>query len=163
MIFLRREETAKASALIDKATLLGRQAVIRHRVVLIRGDLATKQGEYSTAIRLYQEAVRLNQHYGGEAYELDDLYHRLGFAYLAQGDLTQAEAEFEKSFALKQGGGMIELIRGKYGLARVAQARGEIDKAIQLARQVLGELSQLQVSHRLLKQITDFLRDLEAN
>ncbi len=49
----------------------------------------------------------------------------------------------------------------KYGLARVALAKGERDKARQIAQEVLNDLSRTVTSHRLLNEIQGFLKSLE--
>lgn len=160
-VYLMQEDIVKASELIDKAMLIECRLMIQRRVTVTAGELAYRKQDYQAAITLYKDAIRLEQQYDGEGEEIQ--HQLLGFAYLAQGELAQAEAEFEELSDLKQQTGTIEAIYQKYGLACVAQAKGEIDKAVQLAQEALEAILRLHIDHRLQKEIEDFLSKLEAS
>jgi hypothetical protein len=53
------------------------------------------------------------------------------------------------------------MTHSKYGLARVAKAKGERERAHQLAIEALDYLSHAATSHRLVNQIQDFLKEIE--
>jgi hypothetical protein len=83
--------------------------------------------------------------------------------YLANGDFLQAEHSFLEILRGEQDPITIEIVYAKYGLAQVAKARGERDKAHHLALEAWNDLSRSVTSHRILNQIQDFLKSLEVN
>src|SRR5438067_657605 len=108
-------------------------------------------------MRFYESAHQISIQYGGE-----EDYYRLGNVYLASGDLIQAEAYFNKVLDIEQHFGTDEVLYAKYGLARIAQAKGETDKARQIAQKVLNDLSRTATFHRLLNEIQNFLKSQES-
>jgi tetratricopeptide (TPR) repeat protein len=160
---LYQENLAKALECIEMALALDCRPVIRYRINMIAGEVEHKHHRYQEAITLYKEAARLAQQYEGEEQGADELSFRLGFVYLAQRDLAQAEAMFRGISSIKSRRDTLETIYGKYGLACVAQANGEIIYARQLAEDALVTVSRFRVGHRLQKEIKDFLASLEAH
>ncbi len=128
---------------------------------MVAGDIAHKKNENVGALKHYENALHTNLQYKVEG-EDAELYYRLGSVYLADGDLVRAENAFNKVLDIEQDHLIIEEIYAKYGLARIAQAKGEKDTARQLAQEALDSLARSVSSHRLLDQIQGFLKSLEA-
>ncbi len=159
-VYLRREDLTKAATEINKAMLIPCRPVIQSRLCMIAGDIAQERGDYPEAIKLYRDAIRIGQEYE----DITESRYRLGFAYLGLEELAQAEVEFNKVLMIgeEQRSITIETIYAQYGLAHVAKARNEIDQARWLAQEASAELSRLHPEHRLLNEIDDFLKHLEA-
>ena len=158
-VYLEQDDILQASSIIDKAMSLDSLPIVRIRVYMMAGNVAHKKDNHSRAIELYKKAVQINLEYGGE-HEIMDIRYDLGLAYLAQGNIQQAEAEFN---SLKQHEVTIKQLRARFGLARIAQAKGNPNKAHQLAQKMFDDLSRLLPSHRLLKEVTDFLHSLDES
>jgi len=155
-VYLDQDNVSEASSMIDQAISIDCQSMVGTRVYMIAGDVVHKKGDHVAAIRLYKEAVRISSEYGGDGQEIE-MYYQFGFAYLAMGQFEQAEAQFKK---IKEQG-IIDGKYAKFGLAKVAQAKSQTDEATKLAQEVFEDLSHLVPTHRLLKQVTAFLRELE--
>ena len=136
--------------------------LIQHRAYTIAASIAQEKNDNQEAIRLYESAIPFGQEYGGEGMGFE-LNYRLGFAYLANGDLAYAESMFNEEVLVGEPAGVtIEVLYAKYGQACVARAKGERDKALQLGVEAKEQLSRLVHSHRLLNQLDDFLKSLEV-
>jgi len=159
-IYVYQGDLVRAAELLTRTRRTAGRPVIQHRVTKILGELAQKQGHYQVAIAHYEDAYRLTEQYGGEVQEDNELRFRLGFTYLAQGKLAQAETAFQGIASVKDHVDTLESIYGKYGLARVAHAKGEISKAHKLAQEALDTISRFRVGHRLRKEVKDFLSGL---
>jgi LuxR family glucitol operon transcriptional activator len=159
--FLEEGNLAQASAFIDNVVSLECRPVIQCRRDVVAGDIAYRQQNYTEAIRLYEKAHWIGQQYGSEGADID-LRYRLGNAHFANGNLEAAEAHFNLALAREQQYITHETSYAKYGLACIAQGKGERDKARQLALEALSDLSRSVSSHRLLSQVQDFLKSLEA-
>jgi LuxR family transcriptional regulator, glucitol operon activator len=161
-VSLEQDEVEKASVFMSQIEPTRCKPVIQHRIYTIAGDIANKKRNYIEAIRLYEKAVILTQEYRGEGIDIE-LNYRFGFVYLAIRDLERAEADFARRVLYGERYGInIDILYSKYGQACVARAKGERDKALQLARETKEELSRLVNSHRLLNQLADFLKSLEV-
>jgi LuxR family glucitol operon transcriptional activator len=160
--FLEHGDIAEAAEVIEKVLDLECTPLIRCRVNMVAGDIAVKKNNYLEAIPLYEAATRVTQ--AEEDADFDaTLRYRLGSAYLANMELTHAEEEFKKVPDLEQQGVNILVMYTKYGLARVAWARGNKEEARRLAQDILEVLSRFTSSHQLLSQINTFLNNLEAD
>ncbi len=154
--FLEQGDLAEASALIDKVVSLECKPVIQYRVNTTAGNIAYRKNDIAEAKRLYESAYQISIGYGREG-----TGNRLADMYLAIGDFIQAEAYFTKAIDMQQHFGFKRILYAKYGLARVALAKGERDKAREIAQEVLSDLSRTVTSHKLLNEIRDFLKGLE--
>jgi hypothetical protein len=67
--------------------------------------------------------------------------------------LGKAETYFNEMLDMDLHFSFDEAPYAKYGLARVALAKGERDKARQIAQEVLNDLSRTVTSHKLLNEI----------
>ena len=160
-MFLEQGDVENAVAFMNQVDSTKCKPVIQYRAYTIAGNIAQVKNDNHEAIRLYEKAILLSNEYGGEGIGFE-LHYRLGFAYLANGDLERAEAVFNKEVLVDElAGDTIEVMYAKYWQATVARAKGERDKALQLARETREELSRLVNSHRLLNQLDDFLKSLE--
>jgi tetratricopeptide (TPR) repeat protein len=148
-----------AAPLIEKAISIQCEPIVKSRVLLTAGELAQKKQETMRAIGYYIDAITIIEEYES-AEEHYDVRYRLGFAYLAGGELEKAEAEFNTLTSLTQQFITIAGLYGKYGLASVAKSRGEIDNARRFAEETRNTLSRLHTSHRLRKEIRGFLAGL---
>jgi predicted negative regulator of RcsB-dependent stress response len=158
-IFLEQGDLVEASVLIDKVVSLEYKPIIQKFVSAIAGDIAYGKNNMAEAMRHYKNAYQIgNILYEGEVVELLD---RLGNVYLAIGDIVQAEASFKQSLNTKPDFGEYHMPYAKYGLARVAQVKGERDKARQIAQEILTDLSRAFTAHKLLNEIHIFLKSLE--
>ncbi len=153
--FLERGDLAAASALMEKVTSLEYKPVIQWRVNMLACDIASKKNNYAEALKLYERAYQISMQYGGEENNA-----RLGNVYLAMGDLIQAENCFNKALDKTKHFNTEEAPHAKYGLARVALAKGERDKAHQIAQELLNDLLRTVTSHKLLNEIQIFLKNL---
>ena len=155
-VFLEQGDIAEAAAAIEKALDLECTPLIRCRVNMVAGDIAVREENYLEAIQLYETATRITQE--EEDIDFDTiLRYRLGSAYFANGELTAAETEFKKVHSSEQQGVNIMVMYTKYGLARVAWARGDKEQARRLAQEILEVLSPFTNSHQLLSLINPFL------
>jgi len=157
MTFLDQGDLAKASELMDKVASFEYKPIVHYRVSMVAGDILYKRNNITEAIKIYKSVYQISMQYGGE-----DVHSHLGNAYLASGDLIQAEACFNEVLAIEQHFGTSAAPYAKYGLARVALAKGERDKARQIAQELLDDLSRTVTSHRLLNEIHRFLESLES-
>jgi len=153
-----KEDLAEAAALLAKASELEPKCtpVICHRVLVLKGDLAYKKGQYPAAIELYQTAENVWRPYmvDGDT-DMAGVYRKLGFSYLAYGDLNQAEAKFSEVIAYKGQGGVLNDCQAKFGLAQVLKAYGGQDEsAYRWARDAREGLS---FQHPLRKKIDEFI------
>jgi serine/threonine protein kinase/tetratricopeptide (TPR) repeat protein len=154
--FLEQGDIAEAAATIEKALDLECTPLIRCRVNMVAGDIAVREENYIEAIQLYETATRITQE--EEDIDFDTiLRYRLGSAYFANRELTAAESEFKKVHSSEQQGVNIMVMYTKYGLARVAWARGDKEQARRLAQEILEVLSPFTNSHQLLSLINPFL------
>lgn len=161
-VFLEEENLAEASALIDKVLSLECRAVIQCRIDVVAGDIAYTKNNNAEAMRLYENAHRIGKQYGSEGEDID-LHYRLGNVNLASGDLVTADAYYNMALEIAHRYNTHETVYAKFGLARIAQIKGERDKARRLAQEALNDLLRAVTSHRLLNEIQDFLKSLEAD
>lgn len=160
-MFVEQGEVKRASEFMNKIEPTRCHPVIRNRACIVAGDIAFRKKNSLEAIQLFEMAIRIGQEYGGEG-DFESFF-RLGLVYLANRDLEKAETHFNKArLSMEYYGITLELINSLYGLARVAKAKGERDKARQLALEGLDYLSRAAPSHWLLKQIRVFLQSLET-
>jgi LuxR family glucitol operon transcriptional activator len=160
-VYLQQEAIEKATVFIEKALSIECRSVIRYRVAEVGGELAHKKRDYPVAIRLFRDAIHFEQEYGGEAQPVPRAHFRLGFTYLAQGDLAQAEAVFGQVSAFDSRADTIEALFGKFGLAHVAKMKNEVDKARRLFQEASDAFSRLHIYHQELHEIANSLKDLE--
>lgn len=159
---LEQSKVEDASAIMDQVLPFEYKPVIQVRVNLIAGDIAYAKKQYIEALKYYKDAFDISsRNYETGGFADWDVYHRWGFACLANGDLEKAGELFR--FVIDNSRFVsIETIRAKYGLACIAQKRGEKDEARHLAQQALDELNRAAASHRFRGQIQQFLDDLTA-
>jgi len=155
-VFLEQGNLAEASVLIDKVISLECWPITQQHISIIAGDIAYRKNDFSEARKFYKNADRISIRYGGEGGDI-----RLGNAYLASGDLMQAEACFNEAFDRWQHLAVDRIPYAQYGLARVALAKGERDQARRIAQAALNNLARTVTSHRLLNEIRSFLENLE--
>jgi tetratricopeptide (TPR) repeat protein len=161
-IRLEQSKVEDASAIMDQVLPFEYKPVIQVRVNLIAGDIAYAKKQYIEALKYYKDAFDISSHnYETGGFADWDVYHRWGFACLAIGDIEKAAELFR--FVIDNSRFVsIETIRAKYGLACIAQKRGEKDEARHLAQQALDELNRAAASHGFRGQIQQFLNDLTA-
>jgi LuxR family transcriptional regulator, glucitol operon activator len=159
---LEQSKVEDASAIIDQVLPFEYGPVIQVRVNLIAGDIAYAKKQYIEALKYYKDAFDIsNRNYETGGFADWDVYHRWGIACLAIGDTEKAGELFR--FVIDNSRSVsIETIRAKYGLACIAQKRGEKDEARHLAQQALDELNRADASHRFHVQIQQLLNDLTA-
>jgi len=155
-IQIERGNIAEASTLIDKSIAIARSSTCRVRVNRVAGDIARKKGNYAEAVKFYGK-VRHNLLQEGKLGEIEAkevVNNLLGLTYLDSGNIEKAEISFNNMlFDEEQDNTSIGVVNTKYGLARVAQARGERDKARQLAQEAWDIFSCQLTSHRLLQSL----------
>lgn len=154
--FLEQGNLAEASALLDKVISLECWPITQQHISITAGDIAYRKNNFLEAREFYKNADRISIRHGGEGGDI-----RLGNAYLADGDLTQAEAYFKEAFNRWQHLAVDRIPYAQYGLARVALAKGERDKARQMAEAVLDDLVRTAPSHKLTDEIRNLLKGLE--
>lgn len=152
---LEQGNLAEASALIDTLLPLKCWPITEQHISNTAGDIAYRKKNFSEAMKFYKIADRISIQYGGEGGDI-----RLGNAYLANGDLMQAEACFREACDRWQHLAVDRIPYAQYGLARVALAKGAKDKARQMAEAVLDALTRTVPSHKLMNEIRDFLQSL---
>ena len=86
---------------------------------LTAGQLAYWQGDSAAGRRFAENGLRLSRDLGDRAGETRSLF-RLGFACLADGELTKARASFEEALALSKEAGE------PYGIPHLLNAVGEV-------------------------------------
>ena len=159
--YLEQGDIDNASELINQALAVNCSPIVECRVYMVAGDVAYSKNNYLEAIRLYEHATRITQ--AEEDVDFDArLHYCLGSAYLADGDLVRAESEFSIVLDIEQQAINIVLIYAKYGLARVALAKGDREKTQFLAQEAREELSRSIASHQLLGQIENLLKALDT-
>jgi tetratricopeptide (TPR) repeat protein len=153
--FLGRGDLAEASMLINKVVSGEYKPVIQDRVITTAGHIAYKKNNYTEAMELYKSLSQI-----GKQYNDDGRYVHLGNVYLAMGEVKRAEDYFNEAIMIHSFN-HDEVMRAKYGIARVALARGERDKARQVALETLEDLLHTVGSHKLSNEIENFLKSLE--
>jgi tetratricopeptide (TPR) repeat protein len=158
-IFLEKQDLPQAIQHIETARSLDSQHVIYRRVLEIAGDIEQKKDNYQQAIQIYLQANQITRHYdpGNDMIDV-----RLGFAYLANGELAKAESVFEKLLVFRHEKSRDEIAKTTYGLACLAEQRNELDKARTLAEEALSELVRLRIEHKSIQEIETFLSKIEA-
>jgi glutamate/tyrosine decarboxylase-like PLP-dependent enzyme/tetratricopeptide (TPR) repeat protein len=112
-------------ALAEIHRLLGAQA--RHR-----GDLAADLENYERALRAYEQTE--------DARNAENARVSLGFAYAELGEYATARAHFDHALAQSERMGLdVIATRARQNLALVLSISGELDRAEELARQVISE------------------------
>lgn len=159
---LEQSKVEDASAIMGQVLPFEYKPVIQVRVNLIAGDIAYAKKQYIEALKYYEDAFDISRrNYENGGFADWDVYHRWGFACLAVNDIVKAEDLFR--FVIDNSRFVsIETIQAKYGLACIAQKRGEQDEAHHLAEHALDELNRADASHRFHGQIQQFLNDLAA-
>lgn len=160
--YLYNENMEQAVVLLEKSMLTDCSGVVRRRVLEVAGEIAYWQRDFRKAISLYFQARTIAAQYDPSGEIADRLYVELGQAYLAQDDLTQAETTFAEILTIGEHATLLEKVYAKFGLARIAQVRGQQENAHRLAHEVLGDLGRFRFrnDHRLYKEINDFLATL---
>jgi LuxR family glucitol operon transcriptional activator len=161
MLYLNRQNTERAERYIEQARSHRSQTIIQRRLLQAEGDLALQQKNHSAAIQHYQNARLLEIEYSPKGRGYSEWGYALGFVYLFQGELTQAEAEFAKHPNSPRMRWM-DFAKSRYGLACVAKAKGEYDTARYWATDALDRISKLRVNHRLMRDITALLEELDS-
>ncbi len=163
-IQLARKNVPQASELIHKSLALVRDPIYGIRVNKIAGDIARMQKQYTEALEFYKKAHHafLQQGEVGDV-EARELNYRFGLSYLDMEDIEQATISFKNILDNAPAKTTIGVVYTNFGLAQVAKAKGEWEKARQLAEEAMEALSYEITSHRLLKQIDNFLQSLEKN
>jgi tetratricopeptide (TPR) repeat protein len=159
--YLDQGYVEKASKELAKALSADCSSVIRGKVGMVAGDIAMKERNYPKAIQSYKEAIAAIQSVG-VGYEGSSLYYRLGGAYLAEGDIVQADAELKQMLTIYSQVTTDRVVYAEYGLARVAEQKGEIGQARTLAHQAHEQLSEMDRDHPLLREIEEFLDGLSS-
>lgn len=165
-VFLEQDQSEKASSWMSDIDLTHCGPLIQRRVYFISGDIAYKKKNYLEAIQHYEKAIQVSHVYDKDEKGFESLrpYNHLGLAYLANGNLEQAEVLFNKIIVtIKHFGITFEVVYAKYGLSKVAIAKGEREKAIKLAQEAKEDLFRLVTSHQFLKEIDDLLKELEED
>ena len=147
--FQRQHKPAEAEAEYQKALALYQQVGDRLNATRSLNNLAVMEKEHGhlkEAEARYQSALQTVRAYGdrwGESF----ITNNLGDLALAQeGGLDRAEAFFRKAQSLREAiGDQNGLVYTIMGLASVAQARGELDRAEMLERQCLEQARRTQL------------------
>lgn len=158
-VYLEQGKLEEASAEMVEAVSVPRRSVVQSHVSMTAGDLAHRNGDHEEAIKLYSDALQVGQQYGGPTAGFE-LHYRLGFAYLSAGDAAQAEIKFNQALDDERLGFTVEGLRAKYGLACVAQAKGDEDKARQLAQETMMMIPRLDIGHSWQSKIEELLNSL---
>lgn len=159
---LHQGNIEQALSWLDKAMSGHCSNVIRRRVLEAAGELAYWQHDFQKAINLYLQARTTAEEYGAAIDVGERVFFQLGLAYLAVGNLAQAEATFGEILANGQQATPTEKAYAKFGLAKIAQVRGQLEAAYRLAQEVLDALNRfnLRDEHRLYKDVENFLATL---
>ena len=149
-----REANKKISDALQKTTC---SPWIWHRVNMAAGDIAMKQGRFQAAHQHYSVCAKVASEYGdeGHGYQIGP---RLGLACLRLERFDEAETHFEDISHLEQI--TVGRMYAEYGLALVAHARGEFDKARDLLGKVRDQLSSRTSSSLLLRLINELSGEL---
>jgi len=147
--FQRQHKSAEAEAEYQKALAMYQQVGDQLNATRSLNNLAVMEKEHGhlqEAEARYQSALQIVRAYGdrwGESF----ITNNLGDLALAQeGGLDRAEAFFRKAQSLRESiGDQNGLVYTLMGLANVAQARGELDRAEMLERQCLEQARRTQL------------------
>lgn len=157
---LEMDESSEAERWIRQAQAIRCGPAADARVRLIAGEWAYRQGRYHEAVQIYREALHYSQQYNhlGDY----DWRYRLGFAYIATGDIAQAEATFQAMQRNDPAGLTVESAYARFGMARVHHARGDLLRAAELAQEAECQIRSLGAPQRLAHDLRDFMALLEA-
>ncbi|HEY0754843.1 MAG TPA: NB-ARC domain-containing protein [Ktedonobacteraceae bacterium] len=160
-IQLERDNLPRALEFINKSLALVQSSTYLIRVNKMAGDIARKQEQYAQALEFYTKARHafLQQGEVGDM-EARELNYRFGLTYLAIGDNAQAESSFKAILEHAPVTTTVGTVYTNFGLAQVAKARGDWEKARYLASYAREALTYKTTAHRLLKHIDNFLLSL---
>jgi tetratricopeptide (TPR) repeat protein len=136
------QEYAKAEKYLKEALEVARRVEDTKVVSADLGSLATlaaRQGRYDEAATYLQEALSLARQVG-DTWLLSAVLNERGELYLKQQRLDEAYAAFSESSTVSAEGSQEEVASARYGLARVAAARGDLAEARRLGRESLDML-----------------------
>ena len=128
---LRREDFVQAEAYAREGLSLARQIGHRERISLLLanlGDAVIHQGRHEQAESYLQEGLELARQIG-HPWLICYLLVDWGALHIEQQQLNLASATFQEALQLAQGVNQELVASALYGLARVAAASGENDKA----------------------------------
>lgn len=170
---LMQRKLPDATSWIKRAMALPCSPVVGSRVRIIAGEVALAQGEQfaahsqqgqrfgKEALRLFVEAQQLGLSYGGEENDME-WHYRFGLAHLLLGNWQQAETELQYIETISGVDPRMKLdaLYARFGLARLAAARSDFERALQLAESVRDELLPLVERHQLLERVRAFVSQL---
>jgi tetratricopeptide (TPR) repeat protein len=117
----------------------------------ILGDVAYNRGDLEQAITHYEQSLSTFRQIG-DPHGIADYCLSLAFVKIDQEEIDEAEDYLREALAIGRSiDAALVLIRAKYHLARVARARGDLDKAQADAKQVIEAAQQAGV--RLLEAL----------
>lgn len=158
-IQLFRKDIIQSEAAIEYALSLNCSSIIRYRVTRIAGEVALAKKDTSTAIELLTKARLLAKETENRNMAATD---SLGFAYLENGDVSQAKALFVEILEKNSHDFIIPIARATYGLACIAKKENQIMEARQLAEDTLDIISKFRIRHWLLDEVESFLADISS-
>lgn len=150
MIEIGESSLEEINELVSKAKNVRCRPWIMHRVSMAAGDVAMKQSRFAEAHEQYSRCAELVKSYGGEGHDYQIL-PRLGFACLALGQFEAAKAHFEQLAEFEQI--TVGHMYASYGLALLAQAKGELATARNLIEDLRAQILSRGGSSLLLKLI----------
>jgi tetratricopeptide (TPR) repeat protein len=128
-VALRREDYAQAEAFYQEGLALAQQMGYREAVSFLSanlGGVARRRGDYAQAQACLQEGLALARELGHRWY-IGCILRELGELHLDQQDLDAASVTFHEVQEVAQQVGVQEFVASAaYGLARVAEAQGNI-------------------------------------
>src|SRR5579885_2190594 len=157
-----QENYVQADAYLREGLALARQ--IEHRewisiLLLNLAEITIAQGHYAQAEDYLQETLNLAQQIGRPHITAKALYE-YGNLYLKQKKLDAAQSTFQRLLTAVPEGGQDLLALAQYGLARIADAQGDVEEARRL-----GEVSVLileKIGQRDAKEVRDWLEAVKS-
>ncbi len=132
-------------ALLDELAEAGPERPRADALALL-GDIMMEKGDAAAAIDAYRRSLELRNLSAVEA--------KLGRAYLAAGQLDQAQAAFEGVVARDP-----YSVAAREGLGDVYRAQGDVEKALELYREALDLRADFETKARLARKILELAPD----
>ncbi len=132
-------------ALLDELAEAGPERPRADALALL-GDIMMEKGDTAAAIDAYRRSLELRNLSAVEA--------KLGRAYLAAGQLDQAQAAFEGVVARDP-----YSVAAREGLGDVYRAEGDVEKALELYREALDLRADFETKARLARKILELAPD----
>jgi tetratricopeptide (TPR) repeat protein/transcriptional regulator with XRE-family HTH domain len=157
---LDQQEYTKAASYLTQSLEVARQiddVKIMSADLVTLGTLAMRQERYAPARGYMQESLQIARQVG-DTWLLGAILNEWGELALREQRLDEAFAAFNEVLTLSANGNQEAAAQARYGLARVAAARGDRATALHLGKESLGIFQSM--DHRQTEEVKTWLQSI---